>query len=491
MKPELEAMLPRVDEVPFDSERKRMTTVHRLPQDKATLPKPLAGAIESSSTLASAGYLIATKGAMDSLLQVASHVWDEGRAEPLDDAWRERIVSSHDQLAQQGMRVLGVAVRPLDEPPTDGVVIEKDLIFVGLAGMIDPPRPEVKEAIHTCNQAGLRALMITGDHPLTAQYIAHDLGITSDGKLLTGRDLDKLSDEELEDVAQEVSVYARVSPEHKLKIVGALQDRGQIVAMTGDGVNDAPALRKADIGVAMGITGTDVSKEASDMVLQDDNFATIVAAIAEGRVIFDNIRKFLKDLLLCNSGELWVMLIGPFLGMPLPLLPLQILWMNLVTDGLPALALAVEPAERDTMRRPPYPPGESMFARRVGVDIVWIGLLMGVTALGLGFTYWRTGHAAWQTVLFTNLVFSQIVVTLTIRSQRDSLFTIGVLSNKPMIGAVLLSSVLQLAVIYVPFLQGVFGTEALAARDLGLALLLSTIAFWGLEIEKWVARRRG
>jgi Ca2+-transporting ATPase len=292
------------------------------------------------------------------------------------------------------------------------------------------------------------------------------------------------------EVVHGFDVYARVSPEHKLNIVQALQDEGHIVAMTGDGVNDAPALKKADIGVAMGITGTDVAKEAADMVLQDDNFATIVAAVEEGRTIYDNIRKFIKYLLSCNSGELWVMLVAPFLGMPLPLLPLQILWMNLVTDGLPALALGVEPAESSVMRRPPYRTTESVFSRGAGIDIIWVGLLMGLVPLVLGYVYWRDGNPAWQTLAFTTLTLSQMAVALALRSERDSLFSIGLRTNRAMVGAVSLTFVLQLAVIYTPVLQAFFDTSPLTLQDLGISLLLCTVPFWFLELKKWIVRRR-
>jgi Ca2+-transporting ATPase len=419
LKAELERALPRVAEAPFTSERKRMTTVHRItkPHDQALAWLPAAG---HGSVLAF------TKGAVDSLLEVSNQVRVDGQTKPLTDGWRERIQATNDRLAQDGMRVLGMAFRPLEAPPTDGreESLERDLIFVGLIGMIDPPRPEVKEAVQTCKTAGIRPVMITGDHPLTAQHIARELSITADasagpvlssaeglstgGRVLTGQDLTRMPVEALETVVEEVPVYARVSPEHKLKIVQALQDRGHIVAMTGDGVNDAPALKKADIGVAMGITGTDVSKEAADMVLLDDNFATIVAAVEEGRVIYDNIRKFIKYTLTSNAGEIWVMLLAPFLGMPLPLLPLQILWINLVTDGLPGLALTVEPAERGTMRRSPYHPQENIFRRGMGRDILWIGLLMGLVSLGMGYWAWTTGHSTWQTMVFTTLTLSQM-----------------------------------------------------------------------------------
>ena len=501
LKADLERALPRVTEVPFTSERKRMTTVHRIanPHDRPPDWLPVAG---HGSVLAF------TKGAVDSLLEVSNQVWVDGQTKPLTDGCRERIQAANDRLAQDGMRVLGVTFRPLEAPPTDGreESLERDLIFVGIVGMIDPPRPEVKDAVQTCKTAGIRPVMITGDHPLTAQHIARELSIAADvpsgpvlgsaaglstgGRLLTGQDLTRMPVEALETVVEEVPVYARVSPEHKLKIVQALQDRGHIVAMTGDGVNDAPALKKADIGVAMGITGTDVSKEAADMVLLDDNFATIVAAVEEGRVIYDNIRKFIRYTLTSNAGEIWVMLLAPFLGMPLPLLPLQILWINLVTDGLPGLALTVEAAERGTMRRSPYHPQENIFRRGMGRDILWIGLLMGLVSLGMGYWAWTTGHSTWQTMVFTTLTLSQMGNALAVRSERDSLFCIGLFSNKPLLGAVLLTFILQLAVVYVPFLQGVFKTVALPPGDLAISLLLSTVVFWGVELKKWLPRRR-
>jgi Ca2+-transporting ATPase len=316
------------------------------------------------------------------------------------------------------------------------------------------------------------------------------LGITSDGAILTGQELAQMTTEELKARVPQVSVYARVSPEHKLKIVEALQAHGQIVAMTGDGVNDAPALKRADIGVAMGITGTDVAKEAADMVLLDDNFATIVAAVEEGRTIYDNIRKFVKYTMTSNTGEIWVMLLAPFIGMPLPLLPLQILWVNLVTDGLPGLALGVEPAERDVMRRPPYRPDEGVFSRGMGRQILLIGLLMGLVSLIPGYWFWRNGHPGWQTILFTTLTLSQMGNALAIRSQHDLLMEIGLFSNKSMLGAVLLTFLLQILVIYLPFLQGIFKTTSLSLSDLAISIALSSIVFFGVELEKWISRQR-
>lgn len=490
-KAELEQSFPRVAEVPFDSDRKRMTTVHTFPTSQSQIPRALETVRDWVRGIGGPPYFAFTKGAVDSLLDVSSQVWIDERAEPLTADWRKRIAAAQERLAQNGMRVLGVASRPLESLRFDGRgdSLERDLIFIGLVGMIDPPRPEVKDAVVTCKAAGIRPVMITGDHPLTAQHIARELGIAADGHILTGRDLARLSVGELEGVVEEVSIYARVSPEHKLKIVQALQNRGHIVAMTGDGVNDAPALKKADIGVAMGMTGTDVAKEAADMVLQDDNFATIVAAVEEGRVIYDNIRKFIKFLTAANSAELSVMLLAPFLGMPLPLLPLQILWINLVTDGPPALALSVEPAERDTMRRSPYHPNEKIFGWGMGRHVIWVGLLMALVSLGVGYWYWYTAHRNWQTMVFVTLTLSQMGHVLGIRSGRDSLFRTGLLSNTPLLGAVALTVVLQLAVVYVPFLQEVFTTVALSAGDLALCLVLSTLVFWGVELEKLLMRR--
>ncbi len=355
--------------------------------------------------------------------------------------------------------------------------------------MIDPPRPEAAEAVARCESAGIRTVMITGDHPVTAAHIAKQLGVGGDGKLLTGAELESLTDEELEAVAAEAGVFARVSPEHKLRIVSALQRRGEVVAMTGDGVNDAPALKRADVGVAMGVTGSDVAREAADMVLRDDNFATIVAAVEEGRIIFDNIRKFIKYLLSANCGELLVMFAGPLVGMPLPLLPLQILWMNLVTDGPPALALGVEPAERDVMDRDPFEPGESVFSRGIGRDILWGGMLMGAVSLAVGWQYWSLGLEQWQTMVFTTLTLSQMTLALASRSERDSLFTLDPRTNWYLYLAVAGSTLLQLLVIYFPPAARLFETVPLSGSDLGVCLLASSVILWAVELEKFFKRR--
>lgn len=490
----LEQALPRVAELPFDSTRKRMTTVHRVEHAvMSEQPGAYASLLEEQTWLVGeAPYIAFTKGAVDSLLEVTGALWRDDHSEVLTGQTREQIVQTNNQLAMSGMRVLGVAFRPIDAPvdtntPTE---LERDLIFIGMLAMIDPARAEVKEAVAICQSAGIRPVMITGDHPLTALAIARELGMSQDQQVLTGSDLDRLSDQELKLLVERVPVYARVSPEHKLRIVQALQANGQIVAMTGDGVNDAPALKKADIGVAMGITGTDVTKEAADMVLQDDNFATIVAAVAEGRVIFDNIRKFIRFLMGTNAGELWVMLMAPFLGMPLPLLPLQILWVNLVTDGLPALALSAEPAEQHAMRRPPHPPNEHIFARGLGRSILLGGIVMALIVLGVGYSYWWLGLAQWQTMIFFTITLTQMANVLAIRSERESLFRIGLLSNKPLLGAVLLTVALQLLLIYTPPLQGLFNTMALSLTDLLIGIAASSLLFWFVELEKWVGRRR-
>ncbi len=488
-KPELERVLPRIAELPFDSERKRMTTVHRLQKEA---PKPAAAeALRGlENTLDNAPLLAFVKGAVDSLLYVSSRVWNQGRIEPLDEERRSRILAAHDRLAREGIRVLGVAFRPLAALPAELERVEEDFVFLGVVGMMDPPRPEVKDAVRTCRAAGIRPVMITGDHPLTALNIAREVGIIERGRAISGVELSRMSEADLTTAVKDVSVYARVSPAHKLAIIQALQSHGEVVAMTGDGVNDAPALKRANIGVAMGITGTDVAREASDMVLLDDNFATIVAAVREGRVIYDNIRKFIQYLMATNSSEIWVMFLAPFAGMPLPLLPLQILWINLVTDGLPALALAVEPAERGVMSRPPVPPGQSILAGGMGRHILWVGLLIAALALGLGYWRWFLDDPAWQTLIFTTLTFAQMANCLAIRSGRDSLFTVGLFSNRPLLGAVVLTFLLQLAVVYTPYLQPFFGTVDLPLPWLALTVVLSVVVFVAVELGKWMGRRR-
>ena len=492
-KDDLEAAFPRVAEVPFDSVRKRMTTVHRTPQTIDELPDSLVPIWERRVNLAvMPPYIAFTKGAIDGMLDISGQVWVEGELRPLDEAWRTRVMTSHDQMAAKGMRVLGVGLRILDRPPdeTTDKALERDLILVGLFGMIDPPRPEVRAAVLECRSAGIRPVMITGDHPLTARHIAQQVGITDNDRFFTGHELDRLSVEELAEATRDVSVFARVSPEHKLKLIDAFQQQGNIVSMTGDGVNDAPALKKADIGVAMGITGTDVAKDAADMVLLDDNFATIVAAVAEGRVIYDNIRRFIKYLLTCNASEIAVMLIGPFLGMPLPLLPLQILWMNLVTDGLPALALGVEPPEKDVMKRPPYTANESVFGRGMVQFIIGIGIIMSALAIGAAWGLWHEGDPRWQTVLFTTLVLSQLAVAVATRSEENPIWRLNPFTNRAMVLAVVLTIALQLAVIYLPLANTIFDTQPLKPIELALSFGLALLTLIIVEIWKAVARWR-
>jgi Ca2+-transporting ATPase len=492
LKEELDKTFPRVAELPFDSDRKRMTTVHQIPTSADAIPQSLVPFWQRRQTQEVPPYLAFTKGAIDGMLGIANEVWVNGRAEPLDESWRARIKAAHDQLAQNGMRVLGVGLRGLEKPPAkeEMDLLETDLILVGLFGLLDPPRAEVVDAVKTCKTAGIRPVMITGDHPLTARYIATELGLSENERFITGQELDKMTPEQLKQASREVSVFARVSPEHKLKLIQAYQEQNLIVSMTGDGVNDAPALKKADIGVAMGITGTDVAKEASDMILLDDNFATIVAAVEEGRTIFDNIRKFIKYLLSCNMSEISVMLIGPFLGMPLPLLPLQILWMNLITDGLPALALGVEPAEENVMRRPPYSSTESIFGHGAIQFIVGMGVVMSLISIAVGYFSWQAGWESWQTLLFTTLILSQLALALSVRSEENSLFKIGLFSNKSMVWAILGTVLLQLAVIYVPFFQRIFDTQALTWQELLIAVGFATLAWLVVEIQKAVTRNR-
>ena len=495
----IEEQLHRVAEAPFDSERKRMTTIHEVPPENS-LDESTAAVLRQLGGYET-NWLALMKGAAESVVTVCDRILFHGKEISLTDEHLERIHKIEDRLASQGKRVLGFAYRWIDDLPAidggavDAGKLESGFVFLGLAGMIDPPRSEAKAAVSRCKSAGIRPVMITGDHPETARFIAAELGIATETTPVTGRELEKTGDKDLITLSRETSVYARVSPEHKLRIVEALQKDGQIVAMTGDGVNDAPALKKADIGVAMGITGTDVSKDAAEAVLLDDDFATIVASVEEGRTIYDNIRKFLKYTLTSNTGEIWVMLAAPFLGMPLPLVPLQILWINLLTDGLPGLALAVEPGESDVMNRSPRPPKEPVLGREMTIHILVFGLLMGAVSLGSGFAFWRNNpttvyDSSWGTIVFTVLTLAQMGHALAIRSSRDSLFRIGLLSNKPILAAIGTTFLLQLAVIYIPFLQNIFRTTALSLKELLFCLGLSSVVFIAVELEKWFWRRR-
>ncbi len=484
----LEQVLPRAGEVSFSSERKRMTTVQRIPFDLSLLPVVVRSAMNGGTP----AFVAFTKGSVEALIPLCDKVWVSGKVEELQEGRSRQFLAANNELAANGMRILGVAFRFLNSFPEDldGQGVENKLVFLGMMGILDPPRIEVADAISVCKKAGIRPVMITGDHPLTARYIAAKLGIMKTGPFVTGPEIDQLTPADLQRRSESVPLYARVSPEHKLRIVESLQHSGHIVAMTGDGVNDAPALKKADIGVAMGVSGTDVAKAAADVVLLDDNFATIVAAVEEGRVIYDNIRKFIKYILATNTAEIWVMLVAPFFGMPLALLPLQILWMNLVTDGLPALALTAEPSESDTMQRPPYPTLESIFARGMGRHVAWVGLLMSLLSLGIGYWYWKANDPNWQTMIFTTLTFSQMAHILAIRSERHSLFRAGLFSNKPLLAAVCLTIVLQLALLYVAGLRHVFRITALSPVDLAATVAFAAVIFCAVELEKYLLQRK-
>jgi Ca2+-transporting ATPase len=490
---DLERILPRVAELPFDSDRKRMTTLHRA--QHAQIDADLDG-VWSAPAAQEQPLIALTKGAVDGMLEVTRSVWEDGAVQPLNAARRRAILENNEQMARNGMRVLGVAFRvvPENEPLHD---VERNLVFLGLLGMIDPPRPEVRAAVATCRRAGIRPVMITGDHPLTASYIARDLGIAADDTVVTGSAISAMSDDELAAVAARTAVFARVSPEHKLRIVAALQRRGQVVAMTGDGVNDAPALKKADIGVAMGITGTDVAKEAADMVLRDDNFATIVAAVEEGRVIYDNLRRFVKFAVAGNIGKVLVMLLWPALffaaGLPLEaavaLLPLQLLWLNLMTDGLLGLSMGAEPAERNVMQRPPHRATDGIFAGGMGWQTSWVGVAIGVLTLGVGFWYYRQGLPQWQTMMVISLAFLQVFQALATRSNTESLFTIGVFSNRVMWGVIALVVGLQVLALTTPL--GLFlGLQALSGADLLVCTAIGASLFVLIELEKFALRSR-
>lgn len=446
----------RLAELPFDSDRKCMTTVHHY----------------------NGQYLIVTKGASEAIIAALSHENEQAVVKQYSDDW-----------ANDGKRVLAYAYKIADVLPEPFAyeIIERDLALAGIVGLIDPPREEVKAAIAECITAGIKPVMITGDHPATAKAIAKEIGILGERDLvMTGAELQHIGEEAFNEQVEHVAVYARVSPDQKLRIVRTLQSKGHFVSMTGDGVNDAPSLKAANIGVAMGINGTDVSKEASDLVLLDDNFATIVKAVKEGRRIYDNIRKFIKYTMTSNAGEIWTIFLAPLIGLPIPLLPIHILWINLVTDGLPGLALAIEPAEKNVMTLPPRKPNESIFANGLGWHILWVGLLMGAVCLGLQAWAIHNNDPKWQTYVFTVLCFSQMGHVFSIRSHHFFLFQQGLFSNRPLVGAVLLTFVLQMALLYVPFLQDIFHTQPLTLKELGMCIGVSLIVFHGVELEKWV-----
>ncbi len=471
---ELEPGNSFLDEIPFDSERKKMTMIRK-----------------------DGGRAIAfVKGAPEALLDDCAAIEENGRSRELFAEDRQRIREINDKLTGQAMRVLAVGYRVMEKMPEklDAGEVERDFTFVGLLGMIDPPREEVKAAIRECGTAGIKTVMITGDHKNTAVAIARQLGFFHDDSLALGGDeLSRLSDDELCDRVEKISVYARVSPEHKLRVVRAWRRRGDVVAMTGDGVNDAPAVKEADIGVAMGITGTDVTKEVSDMVVTDDNFASIVAAVEEGRGIYDNIRKFIHYLLSCNAGEILIMFVSSLIGLPVPLLPVQILWVNLVTDSLPALALGMDPVDPKIMQRPPRKPGEAVVTRSRAVLMLVQGSFIAfcsLLAFGLVLFVERAGIERARTAAFIVLSCSQLFHAFNCRSQTESLFKLGILTNKKLILATGVSFLLQMTVVYVPFLQGVFRTSPLGFSDWLLAIGISSLPLWFMELWKFVSRKK-
>ncbi|HEY9226820.1 MAG TPA: HAD-IC family P-type ATPase, partial [Gemmatimonadaceae bacterium] len=428
-----------------------------------------------------------TKGAPESVVANCVDELAIGVRVPLA---REDVLAVARAIAAEGLRVLAVSTRRFDATPADPGEYERGQTFLGLVALADPPRANARGAVMTARRAGIQVVMVTGDHAATALAIAKRVGIAEDGsQVMTGAQLRSLTPIELDQRIASVRVYARVAPEDKIAIVRALQARGELVAMTGDGVNDAPALKRAEIGVAMGRDGTDIAREASSLVLLDDEFATIVTAVREGRRVYDNIRKFVRYTLACNAGELWPIMLAPFLGLPLPLLPIQILWINLVTDGLPGLALSSERAERDVMERPPRAPSETIFADGLWQHTAWVGALMGGLTLGVVAMQLHHGADSWRTMAFTFLVFAQMGHVVAIRSEHTSLVKLGLFSNLPLVGAVAITLILQMIVIYAPPLQRVFGTLALRLDELATVVGLSLLIPIAVEGEKWLRRR--
>lgn len=461
---ELHKKMPRIHEIEFTSERKRMTTVHNKNGKKIA-------------------YI---KGAPEIILGLCNNIIINGRLYHLTKEEKKRILEQNEKFTKQALRVLGFAYKELTAKDKTDKDIEKEMTFVGLQGMIDPARKEARDAIKRCRTAGIKVVMITGDHINTAVAVANDVGIK--GKAITGEELDKIKD--LEKHVEEIAVYARVNPEHKMRIIDALEAKGHVVAMTGDGVNDAPALKKADIGVAMGITGTDVAKEASQMVLADDNFATIVNAVEEGRTVFDNIKKFVEYLLSSNVGEVFTLFFAIMFNMPLPVLPLQLLWINLLTDGLPAIALSVEPGEEDAMKRPPRRIKEQIVNKYRGTMIFMIGLLMAIATLSV-FQWYNPAKdlVKAQTMAFSVLMMLQMFNVLNQKSEEKSLFKVGIFSNKWLVVAILSSIILQLMVIYIPFFDIIFETTPLGLKDWLVVIGASCTVFVFVEIVKMFRKR--
>ncbi len=467
-RPNLEARMPRVDEVPFDSDRKRMTTIHQE-----------NGELHSY-----------TKGAIDELLPRCTLIYD-GAVRPITPEDCDRILSAAGGMAENALRVLGFATANVTTLSKSGIsdkidAYENGLMFVGMLGMIDPARAEVKPAVEKCRKAGIKPVMITGDHQVTASAIARELGILgANDRVMTGADLEKLDDEQLRNIVRDVAVYARVSPEHKLRIVRAWQSWGDVVAMTGDGVNDAPALKRADIGVAMGITGTEVTKEAAAMILSDDNFTTIVSAVEEGRTIYANILKAIQLLLGCNIGEVIVIFLATLLNWDSPLLPIHLLWVNLVTDSLPALALGVEAPQKDIMQRPPQDPKAPLFSRPLVFRLAYQGIMIAaLTLLAFVIGKGQGGVGVGQTMSFAVLTFAQLVQTLNVRSNSLSLFKIGPFSNTWLTRTLILTMALQLLILFVPVLRGLFKLTLLSGGQWLIVVLLSLVPLGVVELMK-------
>jgi Ca2+-transporting ATPase len=492
-----EKSYPRVQEIPFDSDRKRMTTIHKAidPHDKDFSPF-------HDNDPHSDWYVVAVKGAPDVVLNLCQKYAQADNTEAkMDDSIRQRILTANDRMAGQALRVLAVAYKVVRDIPAELTVeeVETDLVFVGLMGMIDPPRLEVKDSVALARKAGIRTVMITGDYAATAQAIGESIGLVEPGHgVHTGHEVDQMTDEELREEIKHTDVFARVSPEHKVRIVRALRSNNEIVAMTGDGVNDAPALKQSDIGVAMGITGTDVAKETADMVLTDDNYKSIVSAIEQGRIIYSNIRKFVFYLLSCNMAEIAIIFLAILFRLPSPLNAIQLLWLNLVTDGAPALALGTEKGDPDIMNQPPRPTNEPIINRLMGVGIAVQTVAITAVTLGaylLGLNLWPVEHGGLNetaaTMAFITLSFSELLRAFTARSERYPLLKIGVFGNKNMNWAVILSSVLLLAVLYVPFLQPVFSTVPLGWEHWQYLLPLLFVPAIAAEITKWFISRRG
>jgi Ca2+-transporting ATPase len=497
----IRAEMPRVAEIPFTSERKRMATLHAaLPT--AELTRILAVPEDQRhQQLAGRAATLYVKGAPERILEACTHHLIGGERRPLTEYDRKQYLFQNQEMAARALRVLGFAYREFERevPPLLERELERDLTFLGFAGMMDAPRTDAIEAIQRCKKAGIKVVMITGDHKLTAMAVAREMGILGeDERAVTGEELEKIPDDELVRQVETIRVYARVSPEHKMRIVDAWKKAGHIVAMTGDGVNDAPALKRSDLGVAMGITGTDVAKESADMVLTDDNFASIVAAVEEGRGIYENIRKFVAFLLSANAGEVLVMFTATVALSADPaflpfFVPVQLLWINLVTDGLPALALGVDPYPTDIMERPPRNPKEGVLSRDILFLIVVVAGILTVGTLGIFF--WELNYSGAdvtraRTVAFTTIVFFELFLVFAMRSPRQPIWQIGLFTNTKLILAVLASMALQMVVIYTPFLQGAFNTEPLTAFDWIRTLVISLSAFAFVEVLKVVRQRR-